>query len=532
MEAYNKQLGNLIKLRDACKDRIDERMEILEKMGSQYSDVYVNNQAACVAENDLFDLEMTDGQTDSTASFYERGYVEENVYSGQPEPQAEIDDEEFLCVGRVNFIISPVKPRKPPLTGLHKVHGYVGFDFYGKFKKDTEYGGVHIFVDSNKGFSNLGLRGVKIDTTKHSSSGAFSSANQNDVISIGDYNNLKTKYYMRKIRIKTSVGHDSLNINGMIGKFDSTYANSLIADLGEGENILSFQGITRDRDDISGVYCNSRTGQLKYFHGPTRYPHMLGTVRNVALFCGSPFDDHVILHPANFKVVQIAGSNVYEFNCNDFVAEDLSGPRQFQTVDKSSSSPNIQLQASRPLDIKANDVILQNRKLKVFDTRGQSPQPSPRPIFEVSLETATTGNLFINNINAGSRPINLEHINPVLITGQKITMNYGLGQRFLNFEGGDKSNLLFLKWPTHQTTKTSVYEINMKGGTDYVVVSDKYLLDRSGIDGESLTFTVRPGFTSSEPDPVRGGFKVPIMIKIKKPGLPFKKKGLLSRRTY
>ena len=179
-------------------------------------------------------------------------------------------------------------------------------------------------------------------------------------------------------------------------------------------------------------------------------------------------------------------------------------------------SPKINVQAVSPLKIKANDIILQNKKLKVFDTTSQSP----KLIFKVLLETAFTGNLFINN--AGSRPINLEHINPVLITGQKIDLTYGPGQRFVNYKDGDKSDLLFLKWPTRQTITRNYYEVNMKGGTDYIVISDKYFLDPSGIDGESLTLTVRRGFTSSEPDPDRGGFKVPISIQMKKPGLPFK----------
>ncbi|KAJ7333662.1 hypothetical protein OS493_017206 [Desmophyllum pertusum] len=133
------------------------------------------------------------------------------------------------------------------------------------------------------------------------------------------------------------------------------------------------------------------------------------------------------------------------------------------------------------------------------------------------VKTATTANLFINN--AGSRPINLEHINSVLINGQKKKLIYGTGERYVNYEDGDKSDLLFLKWPTQQTERSRTYEVNMKGGTDYVVVSDYYLLDPSGIDGESLRFTIRPGFTSSEPNPDEPGtLKKPIMIKINKPG--------------
>ena len=515
VEAYNKRLGHLRTLRDACKERIGKRMEILEKMGSQYSDVYVNNQAACISDTGYL-LEMRNVYTESKASIYERRYAGEK--SRIPEIKAEQDDKQYLCVGDANDIRSPIKPLSPPFSGLGKEMGFVGFDFYGRFKKDTEYGGVHVFVDSDF-ISDLEIKGVDIDTAKHPPSATDTSIHQNDVISIGDYQNLKKlrrREERHEVRVKTSDGHDCLNINGMIGKFESSYENKLKADLGEGENVLSFNGITKDRSDIKGVHFDSKSGIVKYYHGQNRNSHTIGTVRNVGLFSGSPFDDHVILYAADMKVVQLGGHNVYEFKCNDLVAAESSEPRQFQIVDKSTSPPKINLHTTSPLEINANDVILQNKMLKVFDTTGQSP----RPIFEVLVETETTGNLFINN--ARSRPINLEHINPVLITGEKINLNYGPDQRF-DYEEGDKSDLLFLKWPISQNTKKGYYEINMKGGIDYVVVSDKYFLDPSGINGESLTLTVRSGATSSVPNPDGHGYKKPITISIDQPGVPYRK---------
>ena len=515
VEAYNERLGQLRNLRDACQERIGKRMEILEKMGSQYSDVYVNNQAACIGDYG-YHLEMRDVQTDSKSSFYQRRFIGPGPL-GIHEAQAEIENEEYVCIGEYNFIRSPIKPLEPPFSGLGKEMGWVGFDFYGKFKEGTEYSGVHVFVDSDF-ISDFEVRGVEIDTAKHSSSGRNSNADQNDVISIGDYMMKKSipNKEIHDMEIKTRNGHDCLNVNGMIGKFESSYENKLKADLGEGGNVLSFNGITKDRSDIKGVHFDSKSGVVKYYHGQNRNTHTLGTVRNVGLFSGSPFDDHVILYAEDMKVVQIGGRNVYEFKCNDLDAVESSKPRQFQIVDKSTSHPKINLHTTSPLEINANDIILQNKMLKVFDTTGQSP----RPIFEVLLETETTANLFINN--AGSRPINLEHLNPVLITGEKVNLNYGPGQRFVNFEDGDKSDLLFLKWPNPQSTKKSYYEINMKGGTDYVVVSDKYFLDPSGIDGESTTLTVRRGPTSSEPDPNGHGYKVPITISIQQPGVPYR----------
>ena len=83
---------------------------------------------------------MYDVQTDSKTSFYERKYVGSKPL-GISEAQAEIDDGQYLCIGEYNFIFSPIKPLNPPFSGLGKEQGWVGFDFYGKFKEGTEYGG-------------------------------------------------------------------------------------------------------------------------------------------------------------------------------------------------------------------------------------------------------------------------------------------------------------------------------------------------------------------------------------------------------
>ena len=384
VEACNQMLGQLRNISEASEARIIKRMEVLEKMGSQYSDVYVNNQAACIGDYG-FVLKMIDVQTDSKSSFYQRTFIGPGPL-GVREAEAKVENDQHVCIGDYNFIHSPIKPLEPPFTGLGKEMGWVGFDFYGMFKEGTEYGGVHVFVDSDFINADSKLKGVEIDTAKHSSSGTDSSVLQNDVISIGDYKNLKENH---RILVETRDGHDSLNINGMIGKFETSYENRLTADLGEGGNVLSFQGITKDRNDIKGVYFDSKNGVVKYYHGRNRNIHTLSTVRNVRLFSGSPFDDHVILYAADLKVVQIGGRNIYEFKCNDLVAADSPELRQFQIVDKSTSSPMISLQATSPLAIKGNDIILQNRKLTVFDTT------LLRPIFEVCLDTESTGDLFI-----------------------------------------------------------------------------------------------------------------------------------------
>ena len=138
------------------------------------------------------------------------------------------------------------------------------------------------------------LNGIDIDTTIEKED-----IEQNDIISIDEYRNFMTD---QKIKIYTGSGTDCLNIYGMIGEFNSSFINKLRVDLGEGFfNVLSFQGMSKDRNDIKGVFYNSTwPGVLKYYYGESRNTHQLGEVKRVRLFGGSPFDDHVILHKLSY----------------------------------------------------------------------------------------------------------------------------------------------------------------------------------------------------------------------------------------
>ena len=92
-------------------------------------------------------------------------------------------------------------------------------------------------------------------------------------------------------------------------------------------------------------------------------------MKSAGLFSGSPFDGHVILSVADFKVVQIGGSNEYEFNCEDLITARSSTPRQFQ-----ASQLSIRLHRSKP---SANRVYLNRRRnpekkeCRIFGSAGE-----------------------------------------------------------------------------------------------------------------------------------------------------------------
>ena len=507
VEAYKNRLKQLRNLRDASKEQVDHKMKYLDQVGTPYSDVYVNNQAASLDEVHtigVYCLTFAESALNKEPNFpYKTSIVQRRYISKKeilfPDLKKEITEEPYLCIGGYSGIHSPIMPMKTQ-TGLGIAFGKVGFDFYGKFKKGTSYGGVYVFVTSDFVSEEM-LRPVKIDTATHIPEDIA----QNDVISISDYQKIKKKTtdtYL--VIVKTGRGNDSLNINGMIGEFNEKSANILNADLGDGKDVLSFQGMTKDREDIRGIFFDSKAYTLKYYHGTNRNIHRLGIVQSVELFVGSPFDDHVVFYSNGFQVIQPSGSNVYEFNCDDLATLDSSTPRQFQITDHSAQPPKLNLYTTGSSRITMNDVVLQRKTLKVYDTTGSSP----RVLFEVLLETKTTANLFINNANP-RRIIPVLQISPVLINGEFIVDD--LTRRDREFREGDKNDLLLLKWETRQGKLNGMGNIYMKGGVDYVVISERHLLEPLGIDGESLTLTCRWGAL-----PFGGKHTRPFKISIRK----------------
>ena len=210
-------------------------MEFLEKVGSPYTDVYVNNQAASVAQavhsslRDMFDCYYTkrDPSTkcpEFCTKFKTSLNLRKSSYA-KPEDLKEVLKElrsrstDVRFIGDYRGIFSPVIPLASSHTGWGTEIGKVGFEFYGKYKKGTPYKGVRVFANVEF-VSEEELNGVYVNTDLPEN------VEQNDVISIGDYKKLGKS---SKIVIETAKGSDCLNINGMIGEFHRNYENKLEA---------------------------------------------------------------------------------------------------------------------------------------------------------------------------------------------------------------------------------------------------------------------------------------------------------------
>ena len=485
VEEYRTRLRMLRNLRDVCVAQIGRRMEFLDKVGSPYTDVYVNNQAALVVGSGQGELIMADCFDWKTkywkkkcritkSSLHLRKYVGPKL-TGDDEEDRELRNKTFVGMGRWRGILSPKMP-KPASTIFHLAYGYeygsVGFDFYGKFKEGTSYGGVHVFVNSDF-VSEDKLNGIDIDTF------VFKNVVQNDVISISEYRNFS---HWDNIKISTGNGTDCLNINGMIGEFNSSYENLFTADLGDGlYNTLSFQGISKDREDIKGVFFDSKTHVLKYYHGQHRNTHTLGTVKHVRVFHGSPFNDRVVIYPENFAVFQTSGSNVYEFSYDDLNLGH-KWARKYRIIDRSIRPPKINLVSENSNNIDPKLIVLWHKRLIVNSKQWN-------PVIEIELDTATTGNLFINDANP--RPIDFAHISPWGLNFDII--NYSIPfpyprHPFPRFS--DRNELLLLKFQTHTATNRADFSVDMKGGKNVVIISNKYFLEPLGVDGEAVTLTL------------------------------------------
>ncbi|PFX19762.1 hypothetical protein AWC38_SpisGene15796 [Stylophora pistillata] len=483
VEDYKARLKELRNLRDACIAQIDSRMEFLDKVGSPYTDVYVNNQASSVVAArygalDLFDCYYYKGIRGDRRSYcpqfknslHFRKFVGTNI-NDLREAKEELTNGKFVCMGNFRGIWSPYMPLESSSTGWGKDLGFIGFDFYGKFKKGTSYKGVHVFVSSDF-VSGEELNDININTN------IPAEVEQNDAISIADYKKF-TK--TGKITISTGAGSDCLNINGIIGELHNDYANLFTADLGGGWNVLSFQGISKDREDIKGVFFESKSGTVKYYHGENRNTHILGTVKNVLLFNGSPFDDHVIIFRSNMKVVQTSGTNVYEFNFDD-LDQGKPWPSKFQIVDKSKQAPKINIKTSDPKKVRY--IVLWYKKLVIFSTQGQKFR-----VVELDLDLETTGNLFINDANP--RPIDYAHISSYYRDSKIVKFSFPPFPTNPQFENANE--LLLLEWITSHDLTSGDFMVDMKGGSNIVILSEKYFLEPSGFDGETVTLTLRQG---------------------------------------
>ena len=222
----------------------------------------------------------------------------------------------------------------------------VGYGFYGfttnardrtghqLLQPDQDYNGSIILVNTDavqsselkKEDLDEPLRSIEIDTDKKGNYEAY-----NDVVALG---NMKNLHRSAKVKIRTGLGNDVLNIDGFIGQ----EADRLDADLGPGFNTLSFLGMSENIFEISGITYNAEDGRVNLYRTGIGLLHV-GVVKPVSVLGASPFIAdmiHLFVHEKaengdDFTVVKFKGKAVYVIEINKVAR--LSFVPHFKIID-------------------------------------------------------------------------------------------------------------------------------------------------------------------------------------------------------
>ena len=220
----------------------------------------------------------------------------------------------------------------------------LGFSFYGFARNFEEhrnepplpYNGAAVFITTDmvqpeilsqqeESAGRCDLKGLKIFTYTKGPK-PF-----DDFVSIADMPNLDTSVPEGIVEVKTGSGNDILNIEGRIGPFTST--NVLRADLGEGQNVLSFQGLNGS-NRIKGLGFNAKTGDF-YYKYDAHGKQCVGKVKSVTSLVASPLNDEIYLHgnsdsgqrnneDHDFIVTKLEGLAKYKINVSLLVERNES----------------------------------------------------------------------------------------------------------------------------------------------------------------------------------------------------------------
>eukprot|EP00794_Sanderia_malayensis_P008639 gene8639-9571_t len=225
------------------------------------------------------------------------------------------------------------------------------------------------------GMSSASARKLRPLNTNTAAKGGVNAA-KDDVISIGSMPNLG-EYY--KVTVNTGAGNDALNIDGQIGPL--TRSNPpLTANLGSGQNTLSFDGIASD-SPIKGIMFSAPHGLIRYFRSLTpRSMQTIGRVKNVKILGASPFTDHIKLAASptdekvfGFTVIKSKGLATYEVDLSKI---NNRGVRRFKIIDSSSTSDgncddhNPELRITNLIkESVVNDILFQGDRVKIYSKK-------------------------------------------------------------------------------------------------------------------------------------------------------------------
>ena len=424
----------------------------------------------------------------------------------------------------------------------------VGYGFYGfttnardltghqLLQPDQDYNGSIILVNTDavqsselkKEDLDEPLRSIEIDTDKKGNYEAY-----NDVVALGNMKNLDRS---AKVKIRTGLGNDVLNIDGFIGQ----EADRLDADLGPGFNTLSFLGMSENIFEISGITYNAEDGRVNLYRTGIGLLHV-GVVKPVSVLGASPFIAdmiHLFAHEKvdsgnDFTVVKFKGKAVYVIEINKVAL--LSFVPHFKIIDTTDNGQEgkNKCQNHYPLlslltfhmSAVANDILYNGTHINIYgkglgekkrkrDTTDAvdnshvsppsrrcsgEPEDGSHPIggrngkrllLTVSFHTKCPGKVEADNEYGGCvmKTRLVSELDSVFFDGESLSSNFreDVQSSQLRLWKGD---VCILKCPQRQVTRSTT--INLGRGTDYLVIKNDLFLDPCGIDGEESDMILR-----------------------------------------
>ena len=458
-------------LGEHSKKQLRKLMTFISNQNIGLNDVYVVNQGVLPKWGILY-------SEDRGSLLF--GAFGNDSSGNSPVYRREESSDIFLVAGKARRVVKAQQPAGDEEAEI------VGFDFYGTFPKGYPYRGSTLFVGTdNVNRSDYRLNGIRINTCIRKPW-----LHPDDHLLLTDMTNLdqgeQIEAYMGK-------GDDVIVINGMFGPFGKVSENSLKIDLGVGLNTLSFEGMTNSRNDIQGVFFDSKDNKLSYFHGKDATLHKIGVVEKVNVMVGSPFNDYVILfgdangnpNGVDFTVTEHFGKNFYEVNIDEIM--ESNAKKSFNVIDSSMKTPTIVVRTSS--NITRNELVFVGSVFEVYQKKKQATQEVVVAV-HVIFKNIPIIKVVDSNDNSIITDTPSNHLGPEFVSGLSlVTAAKSL------ITGSEKDDICVIQCiliRNKSNEASRIITVDLREGEDAIVLKDSTFFAPCWINDKDNFLTLEP----------------------------------------
>ena len=462
-------------LGETSKRQLDRIMAHISDQDISLNDIYIANKGVFPKWGILY------GNDRGPLQF---GAFENGSTGDSPLFRKHDSSDVFLVAGKPRRIMKAQQPKGDEETEI------VGFDFYGKFAVGYPYSGSTIFASTDGVHTpDKRLNGLRINTCLQKPW-----FHPNDQLLLTDMSNLDQG---ERIEVFMGKGDDLLIINGMFGSFMNVSGGNnsdgvLEADLGTGLNTLSFEGMSRSRTDIEGIFFDRKDNKLSYFHGRNAKLHTVGTIKFVHVLIGSPFHDYVILsgdsdgnpNGNDLTVVQHTGANFYEIDFDQAV--DSSKTSKYKVIDNSKKTPTIVIRTTSK--VYRNQLVFAGNVFKIYKKRKQDSQAEKLVQVHIISRNIPIIKVVDANDNSLIKDIRANFLAPEYVEGISMVTK---GRTMVN--GSKHDDVCVLECKTSSIKKNSeLVTVDLSDGKDAIVLKDSTFLEPCQINDKDFNVWLEP----------------------------------------